>query len=99
MRTLAEALEDLGCDRRPADIDVMEQEGGTTWIDAGTAEHYFGDDDVPLIMVGEAQGEDQQRGAYDWWALTLRGKAFGELRDTAAGYAIYITNWSALASK
>jgi hypothetical protein len=60
--------------------------------DAGwNAEDYFGDD-FSSIQIGTAQGEDQQRGAYEWWPLSLSGKQFGELRDDANGLTVHITN-------
>jgi hypothetical protein len=62
-----------------------------TGHDAGDALRCFGSDDLASIQVGDAQGEDHSRGAYDWWPLTLDGNLIGELRDDATGMTIHVT--------
>ncbi len=53
------------------------------------AADYFGKR-LARIKVGDSQGEDQQRGAYDWWPLTINGKRVGELRDDANGLTVHV---------
>jgi hypothetical protein len=60
-------------------------------LDVGTAYECFGADDLGRILIGESQGEDSQRGAYDWWPLTIDGHLIGELRDDANGLTIHVT--------
>jgi hypothetical protein len=43
-----------------------------------------------LIQVGDSQGEDHDRAAYDWWPLTINGEICGELRDDATGMTIAV---------
>ena len=57
--------------------------------DAGTAADVFGAR-IALIQVGDAQGADDQRGAYEWYPLTIAGETIGELRDDASGLTIHI---------
>jgi hypothetical protein len=47
------------------------------------------DDNVRLISVGPSQGQDEQRGAYDWWPLYIDGNTVGELRQDACGMTIH----------
>jgi hypothetical protein len=73
------------------DMRVMEYTSRGGYDVGSDAEGYFGDD-LPRLEIGEAQGRDDQRGAYDWWPLSLNGKQFGELRDDAGGLTIHVTN-------
>jgi hypothetical protein len=57
-------------------------------LDAGAASDFY--PDLALIQVGDSQGADEQRGAYDWWLLTINGETVGELRDDAAGMTIHV---------
>jgi hypothetical protein len=59
--------------------------------DAGSALACFGEADLAMIEVGAAQGEDAERGAYDWWPLSVGGHTIGELRDDASGMTIHVT--------
>ena len=77
--------------RKAWELDVVEHAFNGPHIgvgqSAGNANDYF--DDLDGIEVGESQGEDGQRGAYDWWPLTVKGKKVGELRDDANGLTIH----------
>jgi hypothetical protein len=77
-------------DRAAADLRVMYHYNDTG-RDAGSAYACFGADHLALIQVGDSQGEDSNRGAYDWWPLTVEGHAIGELRDDATGMTVHVT--------
>lgn len=79
LTTFASNALDLRVMRRHADIG----------LDAGSAVEVFGAK-LALIQVGDSQGEDAARGAYDWWPLTINGAAVGELRDGAVGITIHV---------
>ena len=70
-----------------ANLIVMDQFGGV-WTPRGRASKWFGDE-LALIQVGDAQPADQERGAYEWYPLTIKGELCGDLRDTADGFHIY----------
>lgn len=70
-------------------LRVMEHDNAGHGHDAGTAADVFGAR-LALIQVGDAQGADDQRGAYEWYPLTINGETVGELRDDAAGMTIHI---------
>ena len=71
----------------PADLRVMQPRGRISF-DVGTARKYFGGN-LDALMVGESQGSDQLRGAYEWWPLLLVGRVVGELRGDACGLTIH----------
>jgi hypothetical protein len=71
------------------ELRVMEHDAHGTGHDAGSAADVFGAR-IALIQVGDAQGADDQRGAYEWYPLTINGEAVGELRDDASGLTIHI---------
>lgn len=70
-------------------LRVMSHDAQGHGHDIGTAADHF-DADLALIQVGDSQGEDSQRGAYDWWPLTINGETVGELRDDASGMTIHV---------
>lgn len=73
-----------------ATIDVIQESFPPgLWQRVNTAAGWFAEDGVASVMVGESQGVDAQRGADDWWPLTVDGADVGELRDTANGLTIY----------
>lgn len=74
-------------DRAPQ-LRVIEHDHDIGY-DIGTAAEYFGAD-LAAVRVGDAQGEDEGRAAYDWWPLTKGGLAVGELRDDASGLTIHV---------
>ena len=76
------------CDRA-ASLRVMEHDSAGHGHDAGTAADVF-DVRLALIQVGDAQGTDDARGAYEWYPLTISGDVVGELRDDANGLTIHI---------
>ena len=57
---------------------------------AGKASDFFAQD-LALLQIGDAQGRDDMRGAYEWYPLTLRGERVAELRDDASGLTIHYT--------
>lgn len=78
------------CDSRAGSLRVMVYLSPTrTAYDRGTADAYFADD-VPYLMIGDAQGPDSMRGAEEWWPLYLHGEQIGELRDDASGLTIHV---------
>lgn len=69
---------------------VMERTSPTgTAYDMGTVYDYFGSARL-RFELGESQGEDAARGAYDWWPIMLDGKTIGELRDDASGLTVHV---------
>jgi hypothetical protein len=70
-------------------LRVMEHDADGNGNDAGSAKDHFGVR-LALIQVGDSQGEDTQRGAYDWYPLTINGESVGELRDDANGMAVHV---------
>lgn len=58
-------------------------------LDIGTASDVFGSK-IALIQVGDTNGSDDYRGAYEWYSLTINGETIGELRDDANGLTIHI---------
>jgi hypothetical protein len=71
-----------------ADLDVMLHRDGTGNF-AGSAAQYFGAE-LSKIQVGESQGADAVRGAYDWWPLLVGVRLIGELRDDANGTTVHV---------
>lgn len=69
-------------------LGVMERTGRESHS-AGTAHEFFGAR-LALVQVGDSQGEDTTRGAYDWFPLTINGAIVGELRDDAGGMTIHV---------
>lgn len=72
-----------------ASLYVIEHDSAGHGWPKGTAATYFGDE-LALLQVGDAQGEDAGRGAYEWYPLTVRGETAGELRDDASGMTIHV---------
>jgi hypothetical protein len=71
-----------------ADLRVMRHRE-LTGLDVGSASDWFGAR-LALIQVENSRGEDSERGAYDWWPLTINGDSVGELRDDANGITIHV---------
>lgn len=76
-------------DDAPA-LRVMHHDASGNGTDAGSALDVFAGR-LGLIEVGSDQGEDAQRGAYNWWPLTIDERNVGELRDDANGLTIHVT--------
>jgi len=72
-----------------AELRVMEHDRAGNGHDVGTAADVFGER-MALIQVGDAQGANDQRGAYEWYQLTINGEPIGELRDDGAGMTIHV---------
>ena len=72
-----------------SDLRVMRRRANTGH-DVGSAAEVFGGQ-LALLQVGDAQGVDASRGAYDWWPLAINGRPIGELRDDANGITIHVT--------
>lgn len=71
-----------------AKIPVMEHKGLQGFF-VGTVADHFGTR-LTLIHVGDSQGADSQRGAYEWWPLTIDGDVVAELRDDADGMTVHV---------
>ena len=90
MSNLSAFLADRGSDEQVGSVSVMHyQASERSAFGVGSADVYFGAD-LQRLEVGASQGQDQQRGAYDWWPLMLDGQQVGELRDDANGMTIHV---------
>ena len=66
---------------------VMEHQG-RIGRDIGDVSRIFGG--LEGMEIGEPQGEDELKGAFQWWPLIKGGEKIGEVRDDASGVTVHI---------
>lgn len=73
---------------------IMVHDANGDGIDKGTVGELFAASGVHLqsSWLGEPQGEDEQRAAYNWWPLLdgPNGRTVGEVRDDANGITVHL---------
>lgn len=72
-----------------ADTRVMEHDAAGHGLDIGTVAEWRRDW-ARRLTVGDSQGEDTARGAYDWWPVLEGRQIVAELRDDATGLTVHV---------
>jgi hypothetical protein len=71
------------------DTRVMSHDAAGRGDDIGTVANVFCN--WTDLEIGIPQGADAERGAYDWWPVTIDGEVVAELRDDANGLTLHVT--------